>query len=306
MKNNINQIIDSLLNYLLNTAVMTQHFFYGNDKNLEILKAKIIEYDNNAVIYREDDALLLYLSITADEKTFLKLTDNFQNLAISCQVNYDGFQIALDNCKPDTPKPNAFEKYFKAKSYVKFQLSNNKYAYFLFLGGSSSGGYLFELLSLADDGSASIEKLDETPRIFRQPIQGIFDPQYCHYVGNTNKNCLPTKFSFHLLEGNDSPEKVDALYKRYNICESDRDSWLRVMEKMLQTGDKTLACKSTIKYEVMIDKKGKAQWSSILPRIANDGLPMPFGCFLNYDKLNAIFVDNINELDLIDKVYRDS
>ena len=30
---------------------------------------------------------------------------------------------------------------------------------------------------------------------------------------------------------------------------------------------------------------------------------MPFGTFLNKDKLNAIFIDNINELALIDTVY---
>ena len=236
----------------------------------------------------------------------LEAVKHFQYIASSCKIEYDGFEIMLDDHEVDHPKFLPFETFFEPASYVKLQLSNDKYAYLLFLGGNTLNGYFFDCLSLTDDGSASIEVLDDTSRVFRQPIQGTFDPQACSYVGVTKKNPLPTKFSYRLLEGSNTPEEIDELYQRYHIIESENNSWLLGMEKMLQFGDQTLACISTMKYDIAINKNGKPKWSNILPLSIDDNNPMPFGCFLNYDKLNAIFIDNINELELIDKVYGES
>lgn len=303
MTKNITTVINNLPKYLLNTVVKTQYFFYGNNKNLKNLKAKLIEYNSNALIQQDDKSLLLFLDITINEENILKIDEDFQSLALSCQVDYDAFQIAIDDRELNRTEYSAFEKHFKPKSYVKIQLSDGQYTYLLFLGGSKLTGYFFDCVSLTDDGNASIEQLDKASRIFRQPIQGVFDPQLCSYVDHSKLNNLPLKISFRLLEGGDSPEQIDELYKRYNICESDHKSWLLALEKILQNDDTTLACKSTMKLEATINKNGKAQWSDMLPLTADEYFPMPFGCFLDYDKLNAIFIENINELELIDKVY---
>lgn len=46
-----------------------------------------------------------------------------------------------------------------------------------------------------DDGNANTDVLDNTSRIFRQPIQGIFNPKIFNQVGFSEKK-IADKLSF--------------------------------------------------------------------------------------------------------------
>lgn len=159
-----------------------------------------------------------------------------------------------------------------------------------------------------DDGDTATEMLDNVPRIFRQPIQGIFNPKVLSHVGFSKKQFLPTDFCFRLLEDNIAPDEIDKIYSSYNIVESE-NSWIYVLDKIVKSGSKELSCKSTMQYKVTINSKGKVQWSNLLPlsieKVTKEKeVPMPFGSILDYDKLNFIFINHMNELDLIDKAYK--
>lgn len=303
-KNDIKKVVKALPKNTVNKVNKIHHFFYGKNKNLDKVKNEIIENNKNASFNHKNEFLLLELYTNINEDELFKVVRELQNISSSYKVEYDGFQIVLDDDKIDQPKFLPFEKFFKPESYIKILLSNNKYTYLLFLGGNTLDGYFFECLSLTDDGNASIEVLDKKERVFRQPIQGVFDPEACRYVGVTKKKILPTKFSFRLLEDNKTPEQIDEIYKRYNISESEHNSWLHLLDKILKFGSNDLVSESTMKYEVNINEKGKVKWSNILPLSTNNNNPMPFGVFLNKDKINTMFTENINELELIDKVYR--
>ena len=302
-RNDIRQMLEVLPEGLLDDVSRTQHFFYGENEGLDCVKDEVIKNNKEAIFIHENESLVLELDTSMNEETLLEAVKAFQDIASSYKVEYDGFEIMLDDHEIDQPKFLPFETFFEPASYVKRQLPNNKYAYLLFLGGNTLNGYFFECLSLTDDGNASVAVLDDTARVFRQPIQGTFDPQACSYVGVSKKNPLPTKFSYRLLEGADTPEEIDELYKRYNISESEPNSWLRILDKISKSGSHELFCKSTMKYDVVINENGQPKWSNMLPLSIDNNIPMPFGTFLNKDKLNAIFIDNINELALIDTVY---
>lgn len=174
----------------------------------------------------------------------------------------------------------------------------------LFLGGNKLDGYFFECLSLADEGDAVTEVLDKTLRIFRQPVQGIFSPKLFNYVGFAERKFLPTHFCFRLLEDNSASDKIG---KFSNMIEN--NNWLYILDKIVNSGSDELSCNSTLQYQVTINAKGKVKWGNLLPLSINKttqekDVPMPFGSILDYNKLNSIFVDNINELNLIDKAYK--
>lgn len=302
-KKDVRQVIENLPKDMLNDINKVQHFFYGKNESLDYVRDEIAKDNKDIMFSNENESLIVMLDTKINEETLFKVAENFQSIASSYKVEYDGFQVILDDYEVEQPKFLPFENFFEPESYVKIQLSNSKYAYLLFLGGNMLSGHFFECLHLTDNGNASVEVLDKTSRIFRQPIQGVFNPQICSYVGATKEKRLPIDFSFRLMEDNCTPEQIDELYKRYNISESENNSWLRVLDKISQFGYNDLMCKSTMKYEVSIGGNGKAKWSNILPLSTNENIPMPFGAFLDNDKINAIFIDNLNELELIDKVY---
>lgn len=119
---------------------------------------------------------------------------------------------------------------------------------------------------------------------------------------------MPISFRFRLIEDNTTPEQIDEIYNKYNIDESENNSWICVLKKIVESKSDELSCKSTMQYQVALSPKGKVKWGNLLPLLIDKNteetdIPMPFGSLLDYNKLNAIFIDHINELELIDKAY---
>lgn len=305
MIENIERIIESLPRKILDSNNKTRHFFYGNSNSLKKIKKNI---DNADIIFdNKTDVLIVEIDTAINKNDLWKLYKKFEELSFAFKVDYDGFEVLIDN-EENQQEFLPFEIFFKPLSYIKTQLSNNAYIYLLFLGGNKLDGYFFECLSLMDDGNSNTDILDNISRIFRQPIQGIFNPKIFNNVGFSAKK-LPKSFCFRLIEDNITPEQIDEIYVKYNMNESENNSWVYVLKKIVESKSDELSCKSTMQYRVTLSSKGKVKWGNLLPLLINKNteeshIPMPFGSLLDYDKLNTIFIDNINELELIDKAYQ--
>lgn len=111
-----------------------------------------------------------------------------------------------------------------------------------------------------------------------------------------------------MIEDNTTPKQIDEIYNKYNIDDSENNSWVYVLKKIVESKSDELSCKSTMQYQVVLRPKGKVKWGHLLPLLIDKNteetdIPMPFGSLLDYNKLNAIFINDINELELIDKSY---
>lgn len=305
MIKDIEIIVDLLPKDILNRNNKTRHFFYGSSNSLKNIKENI---DNADVIFdNEIDALIIEINTTINTKNLWKLYQKFEELSSMFKVDYDGFEVVIEN-KENQQELLPFEDFFKPLSYIKTRLSNNNYVYLLFLGGNKLDGYFFECISLMDNGNSNTNILDNASRVFRQPIQGIFNPKIFSLVGFSEKK-LPISFYYRLIEDNMTPEQIDEIYNKYNINESENNSWIYVLEKIVKSKSDDLSCKSTMQYRVTLNSKGKVKWSNLLPLLIDKNtkesdIPMPFGSLLDHNKLNTIFIKNINELELIDKAYQ--
>lgn len=99
---------------------------------------------------------------------------------------------------------------------------------------------------------------------------------------------MPTSFRFRLIEDNTTPKQID--------------------EIIVESKSYELSCKSTMQYQVILSPKGKVKWGHLLPLLIDKNteetdIAMPFVSLLDYNKINAIFINDINELELIDKAY---
>lgn len=183
---NIERIIELLPTNILGGNNKTRHFFYGNSNSLNDIKKNI---DNANIIFDyKNDALIVEINTVINKDDLWKLYQKFEELSSILKVDYDGFEVLIDG-EENQQEFLPFEDFFKPLSYIKTQLSNNDYIYLLFLGGNKLDGYFFECLSLMDDGNSNTDVLDNTSRIFRQPIQGIFNPKIFNHVGSSEKNC---------------------------------------------------------------------------------------------------------------------
>ena len=305
MIEDIEKMIKLLPKNILGSNNKTRHFFYGNSNSLKNIKENI---DNADIIFDGNtDSLIIEINAEINKNDLWELYQKFEKLSSVFKVDYDGFEVLIDSEKSQKEFPH-FENFFKPLSYIKTQLSNNYYVYLLFLGGNKLDGYFFECLSLMDNGNSNTDILENTSRVFRQPIQGIFNPKIFNHVGFSEKK-LPTRFCFRLIEDNITPEQIDEIYNKYNINESENNSWVYVLEKIVKSKSDELSCKSTMQYQVTLNSKGKVKWGDLLPlsideNTEKNNIPMPFGSLLDYDKLNNIFIENINELELIDKAYQ--
>lgn len=297
----VREMLGRLLNVVSGEACVVEHFFYGNDENLGRVKDELIRsYTGINFGNGGRGSLVVVTRVVNDDLS--EWMEAFDAIAEVFGVEYDGYIVAPDGGCCDDRGFLPFEDFFKPLSYVKLLLSNGKYAYLLFLGGDDSNGHFFECLSLSDDGDASVEVLDKTPRIFRQPVMGYFDPLSCILVGRSQSRSLPKKFSFRCLEGEPLlPEQVDKLHKRFGIVEGKSDKWA-LLEKLVETGSKDFACPSTTQYEVTLDSKGKAKCKDLpLPEDVEE-VPMPF-FHLIFEELDNIFTKSVNGLDLLDKAH---
>lgn len=301
---NIERIIELLPKNILGSNNKTRHFFYGNGNSLNDIKKNID--DANIIFDDKNNALIVEINTIINKDDLWKLYQKFEELSSILKVDYDGFEVLIDG-EENQQEFLPFEDFFKPLSYIKTQLSNNDYIYLLFLGGNKLDGYFFECLSLVDDGNANTDVLDNTSRIFRQPIQGIFNPKIFNQVGFSEKK-LPISFRFRLIEDNTTPKQIDEIYNKYNIDESENNSWVYALKKIVESKSDELSCKSTMQYQVVLSPKGKVKWGHLLPLLIDKNteetdIAMPFGSLLDYNKLNAIFINDINELELIDKAY---
>lgn len=277
-----------------------RHFFYGPAAKLRHLRTQLNK--DGATFECANDSLVVILANVISPEAIQKITDLFETFADDLELEYDGFEISLgDEIQQKSPLP--FEKYFKPATYVRFSLDEGRFGYLLFIGGSKKD-YIFDCLSLVDNGQSDVLKLDAASRLYRQPVRAVIDPSQVAPVGQSALS-MPHKVSFRMATDFPTPAEMDDLAKTYGIAPEERDSkWGIILEKMYRAGA-TLRRGSFTEYIANISPKNKITWTSAgaIPAMQSHNLPWSAGAFATLDMFRDALLGRPDVFAMNDAVY---
>ena len=308
----IQTVIESIPEDVLGKRRFVEHFFYAPEsvtkevaeRKLRKICSKIKDlYDNASFrLDLEGGSLIVTLDSVIDQDSLVKLYTKLKEVAEHVTVEYDGFGVIIDELASEVPPFEPFENYFLPRSYIRLLLGNGKFGYLLFLGGDAKTGYFYECLSTSNTGDISIDELDNSPRLYKQFVQGVFDPLRCEMIGRSLAYLNECSACFRVLKGFPSPEEIESIYKKYGLSSKDNEgNWLQLLSKVVASDGKDFFCQPSYRYCVTIDKLGVAKWSELIPIESGEIFSsMPFGTFLGYENFNEALTGGLDELSLTD------
>lgn len=98
MIEDIKAVIDLLPNNIVGSIKKTHHFFYGNDSTLKNIKENI---DNVNIMYVSDDTLVIEMDVIINTDNLLELYTKFKELSSRFKVDYDGFEVIIEENKKE-------------------------------------------------------------------------------------------------------------------------------------------------------------------------------------------------------------
>lgn len=299
-------LIDAIPEDLLGNRRLVRHFFYGVEKKLRCARKKIKQkYDNASFDMSNFESMMVVADAMLNHEELTSIIEVMESVGKLCNVEYDGLEVLLEEKVQEQKSFDPFQKYFSPGSFVRFSLTNQRFGYMLFVGGNEKDGYFFDCIAVCDNGELTEKDLDETPRLYRQPVQGIFNPHLFQYVGKSAKHHLPVQVPFRMsLGGYPSPEEIDDLANKhgFQIPLTD-DDWLPLVKKIVDAGEKIYTALSR-ECIANINIKNKVVWKDGLDiPIDQKNKPMPFGTFARIENLNTALIGGLDELSLMDKAF---
>lgn len=304
MASSVEKFISATPESLIGESRFVRHFFYGSDSKIRQVRRKIKDGYDNATFNMDSESMVVTIDSIISENTLTPVIENMEKIAELYGVEYDGFEVSTEDLVTELKPFDPFTDFFSPGSYVRLKLSNNKFGYLLFVGGNAKDSLFFDCIATVDDGNCSAKCLDEAPRLYRQPIQGIFDPHKCEFVGKSNRYHLPTKISFRLSYGHPSPEELDEIAREYGfqVPLADED-WLPLLKKVVESGRKIISTTST-GYIAYLDANNKVKWSEEVKIMSDQSdSPMLFGSFARYEIIDAVLTGGLDEIALLDRAY---
>jgi hypothetical protein len=296
----IQQVLEGVPEKFHSKTRFFRHFFYGPAPKLRRLRRQL--NGDGANFESVNDSLVVTLPNLISRDAIKKITDLFEGLADDLELEYDGFEISLgDEIQEKSPPP--FEKYFSPATYVRFSLDERRFGYLLFVGGCKKD-YIFDCLSLVDNGQSDVLKLDAASRLYRQPVRAVIDPSQVAPVGQSALK-MPQKISFRMATDFPTPAEMDDLAKTYGIAPEERDAkWGIILEKMYRAGD-TLRRGSFTEYIANISPKNKITWTSASVTHDKDShkLPWSAGAFATLDMFRDALLGRPDFFAMNDAVY---
>lgn len=299
----IDQVLNEVPTELRSESRRVRHFFFGRESALRRLRSQIKRMRDEATFDWHDSGLTV---TTVEQLSPDLLGDSvakMETCAADAKVEYDGFEIDLeDQGEPEVPV-KSFEKYFPAGSYVRFRLDDRRFGYLHFLGGSSvDGGCIFDCLATVDDGSSTLDELTVAPRLYRQPVRGVIDPLRVELVG-TEPRLNPVTVRFRLMTSYPGPEEFDAAAAEYGFrTPLGKNDWPALLARLAEAG-RTLSRGVSVEQIATLHPDGRVVWTDGLPISVSDGSqPMPFGSFVRLESLTQALIHGEDVIALNDKV----
>lgn len=302
---NMKNIIDLVPSDAINQSRFVRHFFYGAEKKLKAVRKNIKNINKDTFFDFNQDALIATMAVVVDQKTLSDLYEKLLSISAGAGVEYDGFEVLTED-QTNIEKPfEPFENYFKPWSYIRMPLSNGKFGYLLYIGGDSKNGYFYECIALTDDGKSNINALDAAPRLYRQIVQGYFDPSLFNLVGLSSSKKSMTNAKFRILEGALSPEDLQLIYEKYGFQSPFKDDdWLLLLGAVKKSKGTDFFAPSIYRISVSVGDDGSVNWSDIKKCEDNEEvLPMPFGVIARHENINDALTGGLDLLSLIDETH---
>lgn len=311
----VQTVIESIPEDVLGKRRFVEHFFYAPEnvtkevaeRKLRKIRSKIKDLYENASfrLDLEDGSLIVTLDSVIDQDSLVGLYTKLKEVAEHVTVEYDGFGVMIDELVSEAPPFEPFENYFLPRSYIRLLLGNGKFGYLLFLGGDAKTGYFYECLSTSNTGDISIDELDNSPRLYKQFVQGVFDPLRCEMIGRSLAYLNECSACFRVLKG--FPEEIESIYRKYGFSSKDKDNeenWLQLLSKLVASGGRDFFCQPSYRYCVTIDKLGVAKWSELISIESGEIFSsMPFGTLVRYENFNEALTGGLDELSLTDHAF---
>jgi len=298
------ELIGALPEGVINEHRFVEHFFYGAERSLRRTRSIIKKKYDDALFDIENGAMKVTIASVLNQAAISADIEAMEIASELCGVEYDGLGVILEDVVSEHAPVDPFHKHFSPGSYVKFTLTNNKTGYLLFIGGNEKDGYFFDCLSVVDDGKLTAKELDVAPRLYRQPVQGVFDPRKFQYVGSSELHKLPIVIRFKMSHGGWlTPEEIDKIANEYSFQTPLADAdWLPLLKKVVDSGKK-IYISDAVECAAHVSKNGKKVIWTDGEKIPADqpNQPMAFGSYASFENLNAALTGDVDELALMDK-----
>jgi hypothetical protein len=299
-RESIAQVLDSIPSEFLSQPRFVRHFFYGPLAKLRRIRTQLKRSRVDPVFDFGDAAMT---AIVVEQLTLNALGQSVEELvsfAHDFGIEYDGFEVILNEQEIQAPlKP--FEKYFAPGTYVRFPLGEDRFGYILFLGGNMKDGYIFDCLSLVDEGNSSPDTLDVAPRLYRQPVLGAIDPLRVEAIGRGQPIQYPLRIRFRMGTGFPTPEEVAAAAMEQGLEHTDQN-WPLILER-LAAAKKTLRCGQPYEFIATLKSSNRIEWNDGPQIHVFDGSePMLFGSHARLESLAEALVGKYDTLALHDAV----
>jgi len=280
---------------------LVTHYFYGKESKLRKARAKIKDFERNAIFDFKEGCLLVAYNLKLNQEALNSAVKKMEAISNDCSIEYDGYELALEDVIDSGKTFDSFSSAYQRNVYLKFRLSNGKIGYVLFVGGNDKDGLFFDCIASVDDGCLKERELDKMPRLYKQPVQGYFDPNIFELVGPSG---LPLRNSikFRVAYGDyPSHEEMDNLATKYGFQAplKDEDFFPFLFELSKK---KVKICSRDyheLIFELGLNGKVKSKQGGLISKNSID-LPMLFGSFARYENLDKALTGGYDELLLLD------
>lgn len=300
----ITTVLENLPAGALSQHRFVRHYFYGPDTRLRRVRTHLKRLRDDMMFEFMDKGLAVTAPARLDHDSLMQAVGIMESSAAEAGLEYDGFEIVLEGIEEQTAT-EPFEDFVDPGSFVRFAIVEGRFGYLLFLGGNKTDGYLFDCLALVDDGNATPETLARTPRLYRQPVQGMIDPFGVEVVGPAATGLShPIRVVFRMATDYPTPEEVAALAANHGIA-PDRieQDWPVLLERLVAAGE-SIGRGDPIAYTAELKRNGRITWTEgdTIPDSRTDARPMLFGAHVTLDSLRAALSGGPDVMALTDAV----